>query len=381
MKLKKNKRGKNEITEESFELLYRKSQLKATSEYDYQKLCRNNEGLLNCTMEIMSESIKMIYDVSDVKAWEFISTENKELQLMALYDVKRLEKIATQFQFMIKPENLYYDIQGRVYVRDRDVYDRNEAFNEEEFCRQYKALIGCTIWAKYNYEDFYEGGLDLLKENEFTKEVFECNSIKEMSDLVKSEYENYKELHRAKYIEVGKKFYKVQKGAFAVIVVISVLSLVLCGYIAIWKSPYEASVVKAYEAYLQTDYEGTVEAMTNVSIDRMNISQKYILAVSSVKCENFNANNQNHILSSISLNGDEKVMEYWIHINRLEMTEAEDIAMQLSSEQLLYYAYLKEKVVVENDSTLTGEEKQARLSELGSKLEPLKKEYSSLTEE
>ena len=121
--------------------------------------------------------------------------------------------------------------------------------------------------------------------------------------------------------------------------------------------------------------------MDSVEIARMDVPQKYILAVSCVKCESFNAENQKNILNTIALNGDEKVMEYWIHINRLETQEAADIAMQLSSDQLLYYAYLKEKTVVENDRTLSGEEKEARLSELESKLQPLKDEYSSLTEE
>lgn len=381
MKARKIRKAKKERENGKVEIICRKSQLMAATEYDYQKLGRSYDGLLACTIEIMAESVKFVYDTCDVDAWDYICTEEKELQLAALFDVKRLAGIAKQFKFTLKPENLYYDIQGRVYVRDRDIYEENDAFSEEEFCRQYKALLGCTVCNKYKYEDYYEGGLDLLKENEFLKEIYECTEINEIANSIKSEYEYYKEVHKNKFIEVAKIHYKAQKVAFAVIVIISIAALTLCGYIAIWKSPYEAAVAKAYEAYLESDYEATVDAMAEVSIDRMNSSQKYILAVASVKCENFNTLNQSNILKSISLNGDEKVMEYWIHINRLETIEAEDIAMQLSSDQLLYYAYLKEKVVVENDSTLTGEEKQTRISALESKLEPLKKEYSSLTEE
>lgn len=381
MKLKNYENRNENVSEEEIEVIYRKAQLKANSEYEYQKLGSTVDGLLNCTLEIIDEDIKFIYDVGNVKKWECLGLESKELRLAVLCDVKRLMKVAMKFCIKLNPENLFYDIQGRVYVRDRDVYGIGEGFTEEEFCRQYKALAGCTMWSKYQYEDIYEGGLDLLKENDNTKEIVECESATEICNLIKKQYEDYKEIRRTKYVEVGKQFYKAQKGAFAVVIAISVAALVLCGYIAIWKSPYETAVAKAYEEYLQSDYEGTIAAMSEVSIGRMNNSQKYILAVSSVKCENFNTQNQNSILRSISLNGDEKVMEYWIHVNRLELAEAEDIAMQLSSDQLLYYAYLKEKVVVENDSALTGEEKQTRIAELESKLEPLKKEYSSLTEE
>lgn len=369
------------ISSESVEIVYRKSQLIARSEYDYQKLCRSCEGLLECTTEVVNESVKFVYEVRDVKQWNYIGQEGKEIRLATLFDIRRLVVIAKQFKITLEPSNLYYDIQGRVFVRDRDIYGENDTFREEEFCRQYKALIGCTVSNKYKYEDYYEGGLDLLKEDKFLERIYVCNDVNEIVDLIKSEYEQYKEKHRKKYIEVVKKIYKTQKSAFALLVIISIASLLLCGYIALWKSPYESAVIKAHEAYLKLDYVATVDALAGVDIERMNKEQKYILAISSVKCENFNTSNQNNILNSISLNGDEKIMEYWIHINRLETTEAEDIAMQLSNDQFLYYAYLKEKVVVENDSTLTGEEKQSRISVIESKLEPLKKEYLSLTEE
>lgn len=55
--------------------------------------------------------------------------------------------------------------------------------------------------------------------------------------------------------------------------------------------------------------------------------------------------------------------------------------MQQSSNQLLFYAWLKEKAVVENDAALSGAEKNERLSAIESKLKPLEEEFSALTEE
>ena len=132
---------------------------------------------------------------------------------------------------------------------------------------------------------------------------------------------------------------------------------------------------------MQSDYDGTVEAMQNVEVERMNVSQKYILAYSCVRCESFSDDNMRNILNTISLNGDEKVMEYWIYINRLDTEKAVDIAMQESSNQLLFYAYLKEKAVIENDTSLSGKEKNERLSDIESKLKPLEEEFLTLTGE
>ena len=254
-------------------------------------------------------------------------------------------------------------------------------WDEGEFYRQYISLIGCTFSKKYTFQDYYEGGMDLLQEDNFLSEIAKCPDTEEVVAILYKEYESYKETHRNNYIEVVKKHYYAQKSSFAIICMVAMVALVISAYLTIWERPFQKAVIAANEAYLQLDYEATIEAMNTIDVDRMNSYQKYILAISSVKCENFNDKNEKNILNSISLNGDEKVMEYWIFINRLEMQKAQDIAMQFSSEQLLYYAYLKEKVAVENDSTMTGAEKQKRLSELEMALEPLKDEYSSLTEE
>lgn len=381
----KNSKKKQNINDEvvagSVEMLIRKSKLTATCEFDYQKLCKNCVGLLECKIERKGEYLNFIYDTKNVKSWSCILKESKEFQMLTLLDVKKLLRISKQYSFMLEPENLYYDIHGRIYVRDRDVYGTETMWDEGEFYRQYISLIGCTFSKKYTFQDYYEGGMDLLQEDNFLSEIAKCPDTEEVVAILYKEYESYKETHRNNYIEVVKKHYYAQKSSFAIICMVAMVALVISAYLTIWERPFQKAVIAANEAYLQLDYEATIEAMNTIDVDRMNSYQKYILAISSVKCENFNDKNEKNILNSISLNGDEKVMEYWIFINRLEMQKAQDIAMQFSSEQLLYYAYLKEKVAVENDSTMTGAEKQKRLSELEMALEPLKDEYSSLTEE
>lgn len=367
--------------EQSIEITYRKSKLTASDGFDYQKLCRSYPGLLNGTFEQIREELKITYDIRGVKAWSNLRREGREFQLASLLDVEKLKETARYYRFPLTPENLYYDIHGRVYARDRDIYGTEYTFAEEDFCKQYKALIGCTLLKKYKFEDYCDGGMDLLKEDSFLNEVAACENAQQIAETLRLEYDRCGEEHRDRYIEVIKNRHYGQKRALIGVGLIAVAALALCGYLGVWERPYQQSVIAANESYLRSDYEATVESMDPVEVERMDVSQKYILAVSCVKCESFNAESQKNILNTISLNGDEKVMEYWIHINRLETEAAEDIALQMSSDQLLYYAYLKEKTVVENDTTLTGEEKSTRLTEIESKLEPLKKEYATLTEE
>lgn len=359
----------------------RKSKLTASDEFEFRKLCRKQEGFLECSIEDDGENIRISYNAENLALWTYIRKEKRELVLSALEDVGRLSQLAKLYKFSLNPENLYYDIQGRVYVKARDIYGEEEEYSEEEFLKGYKSLIGCTLIKKYRFEDYENGGQDLLNEDGFLRELALCEDALQVVAKLHEEYDRYTKQHCEKYMEITRISNRNCKVLIVVMAVVLAIAAALAGYLVLWERPYEHAVIAANEAYLESDYGGVVEAMADVDVERMNGNQKYILAVSCVKCESFNDENMRNILNTITLNGDEKVMEYWIYINRLDTKKAADIAMQESSSQLLYYAYLKEKAVVENDSSLTGEEKNAKLSDIENKLKPLEEEYSTLTEE
>lgn len=370
----------NQTIQQELEVMRRKSQFAAADHFDYRKLCKSCPGLLDCSLEQVGEELKLVYDIHGVFKWELLGRESQELKLAVLLDVEKLADVARQYCFVLAPENLYYDVHGRAYVCERDIYGERH-FSEEEFLKQYKALIGCTLFGKYTFEDYCEGGMDLLKEDALTGKLTDGADIADTAEKLRLEYARSREAHRESYMEVRKKRYRAQRRGLFAVSILAAAAAALCVYLGAWERPYQQAVIAANEAYLRTDYEETVEALAGVDVKRMDVSQKYILAVSCVKCESFNNESQSNILNTVTLNGDEKVMEYWIYINRLDTEAAADIAMQLSSDQLLYYAYLKERTVVENDSSLTGAEKNARLEEIASKLQPLESEYRKLTEE
>lgn len=359
----------------------RKSQMNASGRFAYRKLGMDRDGFLPCTIEEEEESLTFTYRVSDVLPWTDIRREKRELQLLALTDAGKLQKAAAVYHFTLAPENLYYDIHGRVSVKTRDVYSPDSGYVPEDFLREYKSLIGCTLVKKYTFENYDKGGLDLLAQDRFLCGILECTDVDQILERLHEEYFRYRQMHRERFMEISKAKNRGSRAAIGIMGVLTVAGAVLLGYLLLWERPYEEAVIAANEAYLQSDYNATVEAMEDVAVERMNGYQKYILAFSCVRCESFSDDNMRNILNTITLNGDEKVMEYWIHINRLETEKAADIAMQKSSDQLLFYAYLKEKAVIENDTTLSGEEKNERLSGIESKLKPLEEEFSALTEE
>lgn len=381
--MKQNKQKDTNLLQKEDEVVetVRKSKLSASNEFEIKKLERTQEGFLDCVIEEEKESLTIRYDIHNRLSWHKIRKEKRDLMISALIDAGRLEKTAERYRFSLEPDNLYYDIQGRVFVKARDVYGTDSEYSQDEFLREYKSLIGCTLVRKYKFEDYNNGGEDLLKEDKLLSEISECENVAQIIDKLHEEYFRYREDYRERFVEISKMKNRRQKAALGLLGILFAASLCLLGYLLVWEKPYQQAVIGANEAFLQSDYNGTVEAMENVEVERMNVYQKYILAYSCVKCESFGDESMKNILNTISLNGDEKVMEYWIYINRLDTDAAADIAMLESSDQLLYYAYIKEKAVVESDSSLTGQEKNERLSEIEDKLQPLEEEFSELTED
>ena len=377
---KKTKHSTRHTTEENGAIkeTIRKSKLTASNEFEFKKLTRVQEGFLNCSMEEEKESLIVTYEIKNLLPWTCIRREKKELMFSALIDAGKLEQRAKMYCFTLAPENLYYDIQGRTYVKTRDVYGAEVGYSQEEFLREYKSLIGCTLIKKYKFEDYNDGGQDLLAEDKFLSGILECTDVGQILDRLHEEYFRYKKVHEERFVEVSKAKNRGSKIALGITGVLAAAGIAFLGWLLLWERPYTEAVIAANEAYLQSDYNGTVEAMKDVEVERMNVSQKYILAYSCVRCESFSDDSMRNILNTISLNGDEKIMEYWIYINRLDTEKAADIAMQKSSNQLLFYAYLKEKAVIENDASLTGQEKNERLSAIESKLKPLEEEFSTL---
>lgn len=359
----------------------RRSQLSVSNAYELKKICRPQEGFLDCSVEEEQENLIFCYDIRHVFPWPGIRRERRELMLAALTDAGKLQKLAEMYCFTLAPENLYYDIQGRVYVKARDVYGADREYSREDFLREYKSLIGCTLVKKYQFGDYDEGGQELLKEDKFLSGIAGCGDVEQITEALHEEYFRYKKDREQRFTEVSKSGDRGRKAALGATGILLAAGAAYLVYLLLWVQPYEEAAIAAYGAYLQSDYNGIIEAMEPVEIERMDSRQKYILSYACVRCESFSEESMNNILNTILLNGDERIMEYWICINRLDTDRAIDIAMQESSSQLLFYAYLKKKAVIEADPSLSGQEKNELLQDIDNKLEPLREEFSTLTEE
>lgn len=359
----------------------KKSGLCAKGENDFKKLKDFQQQFLNCEIKEDKETICFYYDVKSKNSFCELRQEKRINQLRALLEIAKMEEMFVEFKFSLNPENLYFDRNYRCYVKRRDIYEKGILGDRQDFVVQYKALIGHVMQKKYSFEDYYVGGVDLYKKNIFLKKLNEKNSVQEIMNFLIEEYERVNEITLYKKVEVNKAWYRLNKWCLAATILVIAAATVYIAYVSLILLPRKNALLNASSSYLEGKYVQVIDDLQNVDMKYMDKYQKYILAVSYVKSESLTPEQKENILETLGIDGEEKIKDYWIYLGRLNTAEAQNLAMQNSDDELLLYAYMTEKAILEKNTEISGEEKTARLDELEKKIEELAKQYEQATED
>lgn len=353
----------------------RKSAMAAEDIYDYKKIMYPRNEFLECEIQEEKEEIITIYQIKNLFPMSNVRKERKEVKFAVLLDTLHLYKSRESFDFSLNPKNLYYDMHQRVYVMERDVYARGVVFEPEDFLEQMKALIGYSLQGRFDYEDYLEGGEKLLKKASDLRRFYQIKDLEEIEEILWEGYWNVVEETATKKILVNKSLYQKNSVYFSMMTLAFLVAGSLLLYNYLWVIPFNQAVIQADNAYMEADYVKAIDVLETIDVSRMDIHQKYMLAVSYIKGEDLTESQRNNILPTLALKGTEKQIDYWIYMGRLDVAEAENIALQISDNQLLLYAYLKEKLLIETNTDLNGEEKLSALSAIDAKIQPLAEKY------
>lgn len=343
---------------------------------EYNRLVESPEGFLDCVMEDSEEEIRFTYNTKHVKPLRQLRKDDELRQMIVLGNVKDVQKLRTQYSFSMDPDNLYYDMKGNVYVMHKDMVSRDYSGKQEHFMEEYKSLIGYVMQRHYNYEDYLEGGQELLRKDKFLNKILDAESVDDLLVILEEQYEKIMEDRNIHYIEIKRAVYK-RKNRY--IVFANLLIAILLGgvlYLYFYKVEQQNSLLDVYGSYLVEDYVSLIDASQNIRIENLDSHQKYVLAVAYVKSEDLTAEQKNNILSLLLPEGDDQILLYWIELGKGNVIEAENIAMQRSDDELLLYAYLKEKQQLEENTELAGPEKNEAISTLQGKIDSLAEQYS-----
>lgn len=354
----------------------KKSELNLKDAYDYGRITFSREHFIPCQLQEDDEDIVLQFEMEGLMPLSKIREEKEENKFLLLLDAMQLVALLMEYSFDLHPENLFYDANYKIWVQMRDVYLKGEHADEADILKKEKVLCAYVLQNKYSYMDYYEGGMELLKRNKILKEIYEKEDANALKAYLGQKHRQLLE-DKSKYIREVKKNTYLIKSIMAI--VFPVLTVILLGvgiYYYETMVKVQQTLLAADNHYIAGDLIAMIDDMEELSIEQMDLEHKYILAQAYIRSEDLTVEQKENILASFNLSSNEKMMEYWIHIGRLEVEEAENIAMQYSDDELLLYAYMKEKALTETDTNMDGEEKQQRLSELGDKIEELAKPYT-----
>lgn len=373
--MKKQKNNANKVSAEPMaeqieivtEIRVQKADMAAKTSYDYQRLEQEDALLLPCVIEEEKETLCMKFETGEMAPFEQLKKEDKIKKMEVLMQVAELEKLYMKFEFSLCPKNLYYDRLGKVKVKKRDIIPAHDEDRKQQFLNMYQALIGYIMEGSRPYDDYLSGGAEILKKKEEFVKLMTPETLQEEKSLLVKMYENARSREEKTTLRVDRKKQRILS-VYAVISTFALAGLLAAGIYSFgWYIPRQERITAANDAFLKKDYITVIDSLRDFAVEDMERPQKYILATAYIQgqaVDTFSTADKEAILSKITYDASETVLNYWIHLGRLEVAEAEELAMQMSDNQLLLYAYMQELDQLEQGSGLSGEEKNNREQEL-----------------
>lgn len=354
----------------------KKSQLHAKDTFDYERLREAGEHFLDCRYEEDGEDICFIYDIEGKKPLREILEEDKGLKYRLLINFADLREAYLKYQITFSMEEIYYDDNYILYVRERDLYEPGKCGEEEAFLHIYKAFAGGILSRRYDVEKLLDSGVEILKGERGFQTIYECSSAEEVKAELCRRKEELEENNRRTMRQVSKKGYQVWRVTAVAAVILAAIFGAGTYYYGRMVVPKQKAVIAANERYIVNDYVGCIDSLETILPEEMDTSTKYILAASYARSESLKQEEIAVIVEKLSPESNEKELDYWIYLGRRDLKKAEDMAMALSDDKLLVYAYMKEADILEGNTEIEGSEKQERLRQLEQEIENLGKKYA-----
>ena len=206
-------------------------------------------------------------------------------------------------------------------------------------------------------------------------------AVEEIADVLRNVKKDY-------VTEQSQQMQKVKKSTYSLWRIVAIITLIgtligggYAAYLSLKTVPEQRQLLAANEAFIQKDYRTCIDSLREVEPADMEKGTLYILAYSYANMESFRQDEMRNIIDNLSTSSNPKILVYWIRIGRLETKKAEEIALSLSDDKLLIYAYMKEADDLENNTKIDGSKKKQRLDELENQIEKLGDKYQPKEEE
>ncbi|MGN0144722.1 MAG: type VII secretion protein EssB/YukC [Clostridium sp.] len=353
------------------------SDLNAKTDNEIKRISYSNVNLIPCEVEINGEDIRFLYDIEGLKPLDELKKGRDVEKFRFLINIYNVFKIIEEYCFDLNSQNLYYDYNFNVKIKDRDIRLKEEVIDIEDLTLQYKSLIGYIFDNnKYTYDNFYNGGMDLLKKNKKTEKYFKLETIENIHNELLSDLDYKEKEDREKYIEVRKRDFNINK--YSIYAMGAAITILTCYtiYSSVFLIPFQKNVIKADNYYSEKNYEGVIKSLEKTRGMKLSKESKYKLAYSYIISESLSEDQKKNITLMLDSKSDENILDYWIAIGKSDYDEAIDLAKKVQDNELLLYSLLSKQRYIQHDTKMTGEEKESIQNELENQIEKINKELN-----
>lgn len=356
---------------DTLEVQVKKSEIRAKTVFDYEFLMQKRIGFVPLKMEEKEEEITFIFDISGLRPMAELKEEELEYRYRFLQNLILLQELWDEYDLNTEPENIYFDYNYIPYILKRDMKSQNE----KNFLIFAKELAIGLLCPKYDYKQIHESGVEIAKDEKNIKMLVTCEREEDFFKYMQEEAEEQYDINKNQMIRVDRKKYNMQARIIMSIMGVLFVLLIYTGYKSFVILPRSRAVIQAGRNFVVQDYVNCIDALSKINVEKMDTYTKYILAVSYAKTEALEKEELENVLERLSIYSSEIELEYWIAIGRSGYERAENIAMALSDDKLLIYAYMKELNNLEGNVTMDGEEKQNRMNFLSNEITAIGEKY------
>lgn len=232
--------------------------------------------------------------------------------------------------------------------------------NEEDFLKQYRALILFILHPKLDYERLIEGSGTL--QDPLSKNIQAALAPEQIDQMISEQVVIQKMKQKKQNQLVNKKSYTVFKWGSLVLLLATLVLGFLVGNYSLKEVPTQERVITAAANYIANDYSGVLSTLKEDTPETLPKSAQYMYAVSSIQLDNLSNEQKEMVLNNISQKSNENTLIYWIYIGKGEFEKALDIAQNVGDNQFILHAYTKLYEATKLDTKMNGEKKQELLT-------------------
>ena len=364
-----------------FEEIIDKHDLRAVSGVDRAWLTFPMEGMVPMGLTEEKDRIIARYHTEDMLPLSEINEWPYERRLKVMIGISSLSVLTERYAFSLEPENVMTDALERSYILHRDILPA-ESSGETRFLAEYKALALSALDSDYSFRDYMADFTEhLSKKKPVMARVAAGRSPDEIRDILIEERNSYLQIIAKDYVHIEGKRYGWQKRYMIFSICALLAAGMIIAFLVFKELPYLRAGKALGEYYLLKDYEHCVTAMAKISVSDMNTAESYMLAQAYVRLEDLSKEQRDNIIDTLSVKDSELRAGYWIHTGRHENIEALDIARRLTDPELELYSYLKMAKAIENDTSLTGQEKHDQAESVKNEIDKLQKTLEIVDDE